>query len=313
VEIRPSDAELVWAAQAGDVAALGTLLERHRSGMQAVALSLLGYSPEAQDAVQEAMLIALQRLGELREPSAVGSWLRAIVRNACRMHLRSQRAARTDLRVMPNLSSPEPLPDLALDHLALRDWVWQALEDLSEPLQVVVLLRYFSEVTTYHQIAALCGVPVGTVRSRLAQARSKLSAALLAAGPGGWDDMASLTARRQREILEWFAAAERGEFGAALAAVCSAELTLVGPEGQQERGLAPLVQAMESDYAAGVRQRSATITASRRFTIIEADLLSPPWDPHHCPPGVVWLLSMRDDRVEHIRLFHPRPRGHVES
>jgi RNA polymerase sigma-70 factor (ECF subfamily) len=217
------------------------------------------------------------------------------------------------MMVMRNLPSAEPSPDLALDHHALRDWVWQALEDLSEPLQVVVLLRYFSEVSTYQQIASLCGVPVGTVRSRLAQARSKLSAALLATGTGGWDDMATFAARRQREMLDLFAAAERGEFGAALAAACFAELTLVAPDGWQARGLAPVVRIMESDLAAGVRQRPATITASRRFTIIEADLLSPPWDPHHCPPGVVWLLSSRDNRVEHIRFFHPRPRGRAAS
>jgi len=55
----PTDAELVRAARAGSPASLGGLLERHRASMQAVALRFLGYSPEAQDAVQDAMLIAL--------------------------------------------------------------------------------------------------------------------------------------------------------------------------------------------------------------------------------------------------------------
>ena len=68
-----TDAELTHAAQAGNIGSLGLLLERHRASMQAVALSLLGYGPEAQDAVQDAMLIALHRIGEVREPNSARS------------------------------------------------------------------------------------------------------------------------------------------------------------------------------------------------------------------------------------------------
>ena len=62
------------------------------AGMYAVALALLGHSPDAEDAVQEAALIALRRIGEVREPDAVGPWLRMVVRNACRAQLRRTRA-----------------------------------------------------------------------------------------------------------------------------------------------------------------------------------------------------------------------------
>ena len=307
----PSDAELVRAARAGDAASLGLLLERHRAGMQAVALSLVGYGPEAQDAVQDAvqvaMLVALRRLGELRDPAAAGPWLRAVVRNACRMRLRAPRPDPVDDRVLLALPSDEPSPQELLDSHALRGWVWQALEELSEPLRLVILLRYFSGVSDYDQIAALCGVPVGTVRSRLNQARRKLGPALLATAGGAHDDAAALAARRRREVAEWLAAAERGEFRAVLADSWSADIALVGPQSQQGQGLDILVRIMESDLAAGVRQRPVAVAASRRFTIIEAALLSPSSDPAHCPPGVVWLLSLRDGRVEGARLFHPQP------
>jgi RNA polymerase sigma-70 factor (ECF subfamily) len=303
----PTDEELVRTAQDGNPVGLGMLLERHRAGMQAVALSLLGYSPEAQDAVQDAMLIALQRLGELRDPAAAGPWLRAIVRNACRMRLR---AAQTDLAGDPDLllvPSDAPTPEEALDRHALRDWVWQALQELSEPLQVVLLLRYFSGITAYEQIAALCGVPIGIVRSRLHQARQKLGAALLVTAGAAHDDAATLLARRRRDVAQLFTAAERGQFGAALAASWSPELALVGPQGQRGRGVQTMIQIMESDLDAGVRQWPVDVTASQRFTVIEADLLSPPWDPEHCPPRVVWLLTLRDGQVEQVRLFHFHP------
>jgi len=47
--------------------------------------------------------------------------------------------------------------------------------------------------------------------------------------------------------------------------------------------------------------------AGRRVTILECDLLSPPWDPEHCPPGVLWLMRLSGDGIERIRLFHPQP------
>jgi len=87
----PTDAELVAAARAGEVSGLGVLLERHRATMKAVAVGVLGFGPAADDVVQDAMVIALRHLGELRDPQAAGPWLRSIVRNACRMRLRSAR------------------------------------------------------------------------------------------------------------------------------------------------------------------------------------------------------------------------------
>lgn len=53
------DAELVRSARAGDPAALGVPVKRHEAGMRAVALRLPGYGPDAEDAVQDAMVTAV--------------------------------------------------------------------------------------------------------------------------------------------------------------------------------------------------------------------------------------------------------------
>jgi hypothetical protein len=83
---------------------------------------------------------------------------------------------------------------------------------LSANLRLVTMLRYFTGVTAYEHIAQLCAVPVGTVRSRLSQARLKLSAALSATAGLAHDDAATLTAARRRDAEETLQAAHRGSF-----------------------------------------------------------------------------------------------------
>src|SRR5262249_9959639 len=85
-----TEADMVRSAQGGDAWALDLLLRKHEAGMRAVALAILGYGPDAEDAVQDAMMVALRRIGDLRDPDSAGAWLRTIVRNNCKGQLRSR-------------------------------------------------------------------------------------------------------------------------------------------------------------------------------------------------------------------------------
>ena len=85
-----SNAKLVRAAQTGDTASLGLLLERHRASLYASALRILGYGPQAEDAVHDAFLVALRKIDQVREPDAVGGWLHVVLRNVCLMRLRAE-------------------------------------------------------------------------------------------------------------------------------------------------------------------------------------------------------------------------------
>jgi RNA polymerase sigma-70 factor (ECF subfamily) len=307
-----TDAELLAAARGGDAGAAGALLERHRAGMNAVAYGVLGWRSEADDVVQDAMIVALGGLDQVRQPAAVGSWLRAVTRNLARMHVRrEQRVTVTSPGDLPFPTSavsrgPEELLE---DHL-LRDWVWAALERLTEPLRTVVMLRYFSGVRTYDEIAAVCELPIGTVRSRLHQARRLMLDALAETSDEFLPDAHRLLARRTAEAGELIEAGPRGRFASVLREAATAELTLIGPQGQRGRGQDTLVSIMESDVSAGVGQRLRHVVASKDLTILECDLISPPSDPTHCPPGVLWLMRLDQDRITSIRLFHPpRPIG----
>ncbi|MFE5033194.1 RNA polymerase sigma factor [Streptomyces sp. NPDC056683] len=177
--MRVEDAVLTRAAQAGEVAAVGVLLERHRPGMRAVALSVLGRAADVDDVLQDAALTALLRIGDVRDPAAVGAWLRMIVRNASRSVLRYS-ALVQPMDELP-LPSQDAGPEQWLERNAVRDWLWAALAELSPVLRMPLVLRYFTaEDASYEQIASACGIPVGTVRSRLSQGRAKLAVALAA-------------------------------------------------------------------------------------------------------------------------------------
>lgn len=299
------DEDLTRSAQAGDVTALGTLLARHQAGMRAVALSLLGNGPDVDDVLQDAALIALRRIGDVRDPSAVGAWLRMVVRNGCRTRLRSMSYPLSVDELA--LASQDPTPEQALDKHALRDWIWHAMDELPAQTRLAILLRHFStSVTSYQQIADACGVPVGTVRSRLSLGRARLAEALLATADSAHGDAGALVAASEREALETLAAAERGEFQTVLAERWAPEVALLSsPEPMIGHDF--LNRGMDSDLTAGVRQRVRHVVASRDLAVWEMDMLNSPDNPDHCPPAVTWLMSLRDGRVQELRLFHPEP------
>jgi RNA polymerase sigma-70 factor (ECF subfamily) len=304
-----TDTDLVSAAREGDASALGLLLLRHRPSLLAVAASLLGYGPDAEDAVQEASMVALRRIGDLRDPEAAGPWLRTVVRNACRMRLRMKTPDPLGDEVGA-LPSAEPDPGELLERSALRDWVWQAIDELSPPLRLVVMLRYFTAVTEYKDIARACGIPVGTVRSRLSEARGKLARGLTSSAEAAYGDVSALAARRRAEAVAMIDSFEHGTVARMAGELWLPTVEFVwGSGGKRTLGREYPVRSIERDLADGVRFRLTNVVAGDDLAIWESDLLSPPEDPNHCPPGVLWVMQLDEGRVERARIMHPEHRS----
>ncbi|MEW9529788.1 RNA polymerase sigma factor [Microbispora sp. NPDC049125] len=167
--------DLVRAAQQGDPQSLGLLLKLNRGAMYAVAYGILGNGADAEDACQDAAVTAISRLADLRDPAAAGSWLKAIVRNTCRMRLRSRLPVPVGLPDESIVTGGAGDPAEVIERQATRDWIWSGLMSLSPTVREVAILRYFTQVNSYQEIARACGVPVGTVRSRLARGRGERS------------------------------------------------------------------------------------------------------------------------------------------
>jgi len=298
----PDDVSLVRAAQAGDVTALGALLERHRARLHAVAVSLLGHGADADDAVQDGFLIALKRIGELREPAAAGGWLAAIVVNVCRAQLR--RPAR-------ELAVAEPVePRGALDTVeqqidrgALRDWVWTALERLPESQRVAVMLRHFSSAGSYEAIAEICDVPVGTVRSRLNAARARLADELLATAAQAHVD-------RDRALPAGVAmgAFERSGDRRVLESAFTPHVSFRMADKVERHGRDLLATLLARDFEDGVTSRLQRVILGEHVAVVELLLDSPPEQPLHCPPAVTQLQFHDGGRTHRLVSYYaPRP------
>lgn len=273
--------------------------------MRAVALSVLGPGPDTDDAVQDAMLAAVRRIGDIRDPTAVGAWLRSVVRHNCQTRLRTKRplpVANPEWYLPP---SEAPGPEETIERTALRDWVWHALDELSETDRLVTVLRYFSGVTAYDQIAALCGVPVGTVRSRLNHARRQLVTSLRRTAAAAHPDSAARAESRHREAADALTAAMRGDFPHVVDELWWPDAEFIARTAAVRGGPAFAKHGMERDLQAGVRQRLVSVVASDDLLIWETELISPPSDPQHCPPSAVWLHTLDRGRARSVVLFHP--------
>ncbi|MEU7925453.1 sigma-70 family RNA polymerase sigma factor [Micromonospora sp. NPDC049801] len=300
--------EQVRSAQQGDPASFALLLDRHYAGMLAVAHRLLGSRPDAEDACQDAAITAFSRIGELRDPGAARSWLHAIVRNNCRTMLRARIPVPVGVAGENLLASELDDPVARIERSAMRDWVWHAIQQLSPAAQTVALLRYFTNNNSYEQIADLCGTPVGTVRSRLSEARRQLAEVLPRVHDERHGETVALRAERQQEAATILSAVPDGARLNKVAARWAEDMTFWWPSGIRTTGREPVFAVMRQDYESGVAARITGVLAGSGVTIWENAFINPPEDPHHCPPGGTWLLREKEGLVREVRLLHtPRP------
>ena len=139
---------------------------------------------DAEDVVQEAFLRAFRYFDRLKGEEA-RPWLLGIIRNTCFTWLEKNRPAELvsveDLdavRVDPASEANAPsTPEVILLQTANRKLVNQALEELPVAFREVIVMREIEDMT-YKEIAAVVGIPMGTVMSRLSRGRELLRHAI---------------------------------------------------------------------------------------------------------------------------------------
>jgi RNA polymerase sigma-70 factor (ECF subfamily) len=169
---QPTDRELVERAREGDQVAFGLLVRRYQRPAYAVALSVVGRHEDAEDAAQEAFLVALERLEECRNPERFGGWLLTIVRNRSKNLIRRETLRETD-EVPAGTRSRTPTPDRVTETAELRQWLERAMQELPDVQREIVMLHDL-EGWKHREIAERLELPAGTVRSHLHFARKAL-------------------------------------------------------------------------------------------------------------------------------------------
>ena len=168
------DRELVVSAQRGDRVAFMDLVRARVDRLFAIARRILRDVDRAEDALQDALVIAWRDLPSLRDPGRFDYWLQRVLTNMCIEHARRDRRryAKLEVLVVDDHMAPDELAGV-VD----RDVVDRAFRRLKAEERAVLVLRYYlgSEPAT---IAEILGVPGGTVRSRLHHAHRAMRAAI---------------------------------------------------------------------------------------------------------------------------------------
>lgn len=159
--------------------AFAELVGRFQDVAYSWACHTLGDWHLAQDAVQEAFVVAYQKLDQLREPKAFPGWLRQIVFSQCHRITRRKQLPTSSIDATVNLPSTDPDPAVTVEDMELRDKVLAAIQALPERERVVTKLFYFNGYSQ-KEIARLLEVPVTTVKKRLQYARTNLKGILVA-------------------------------------------------------------------------------------------------------------------------------------
>jgi RNA polymerase sigma-70 factor, ECF subfamily len=177
------DTELVERARGGDMAAYEQLVTRYRGRIYGMTLNMTGSDADARDISQEVFIKAWRALPGFESRSQFFTWLYRITQNAVIDWARKRKIRPGTEFNDELLAAPEAAavtvprghisPDRALENRELGVRIRQALEQLSPEHRAVVLLKEIDGLS-YQEIADTVGCAIGTVMSRLFNARKRL-------------------------------------------------------------------------------------------------------------------------------------------
>jgi RNA polymerase sigma-70 factor (ECF subfamily) len=165
------------------VQALTDVVTRHSSRFYRIAANRLSNVADAEDAVQDALLSALRHVQQFRGQAKMSTWLTTIVINSARMKLRKRLASvqlaldetdgGQDLMLENIVPDTRPDPEAAYRRREVAKLLAQAISRLSPILRTTFYLRDIRGLSI-RETAHLLAVPTGTVKARLARARTRL-------------------------------------------------------------------------------------------------------------------------------------------
>jgi RNA polymerase sigma-70 factor (ECF subfamily) len=303
--VEVTDRELVAGGLAGDIHSVAVLVERHRPRMRAVAVSILGRGTDAEDVVQDAVVVALTTLDTLRVPDSAGAWLAGLTRNLSRQALARRSRGATVVEDLDMLPGAYDDPASVMETQSRSNWIWQAINGLSDAVRQAVVLRYFSNASSYEAIAGVLGVPVGTVRSRLSEGRRILSASLTDVANASHADHRAFVETRAELFRSIFAEYNQGTRCSLFRSALTADAELRQSGVPVEHGRERIGNWLESDLEIGIQLQLLDVIAGAGITVVEGSFVNPPEHPDHCPSLTTHVYLHDGDGIGSVRLYYP--------
>jgi RNA polymerase sigma-70 factor, ECF subfamily len=170
------DRDLVERARKADREAFAVLVHQVSDQLYAVAYRILRDTGLAEDALQNALVLAWRQLPKLRDPDRFEAWIHRILVHACYDESQRTRAWRTSVTALP-VEHPGGFDGTST--IADRDELERAFRKLTVEQRAVFVLHHYLGLPLV-EVAELLGVPAGTARSRLHYAIEGLRHALTA-------------------------------------------------------------------------------------------------------------------------------------
>jgi RNA polymerase sigma-70 factor (ECF subfamily) len=182
-ESRLSDEELVRLYLEGEDSAFEELVRRYETTIMNMAYRLLGNRSDASDVCQEVFVLLLRKLGSFRGEAKFSTWLYRVSLNACHDHARRLRR-HVSISESPGDELPEieqrladkdvDSPESSLERAEIQNTVQEAITRLPYKFKEVIYLHDINGYN-YKEVAEILGISLGTVKSRLNRARTRLA------------------------------------------------------------------------------------------------------------------------------------------
>ncbi len=170
--------DLVARAQAGDQDAFSDLVRPSFARLLGTARLILRDPDRAQDAVQEALVLAWRDIRAIREPDAWDAWLYRLTIRACYRWARRQRQRDVIELQVPTAAEPATERDFSTT-LVERDLVGRHISRLPLDQRTIMVMHFYLDLPL-SDAAAILGIPVGTAKSRLHRGLETLRVAMSA-------------------------------------------------------------------------------------------------------------------------------------
>jgi len=172
---------LIAECIAGNEDAIEAFVRQYEQDVFRLALSIVNDATEAHEITQETFIAALKSLHAYQEKKSLRAWLYTIGLNLSRSHLRKRRLVERLRNTLINIFQVDAQKQSSPEEVAIQNeketLIWEALNKLAERYRMVVVLRYFHELSIT-EISEILSINEGTVHSRLHTARQRMKNAL---------------------------------------------------------------------------------------------------------------------------------------